>query len=76
MLPLGKTIRVHESSLPTVYQLGSNIGLHTVPEKVILECINRGNAHHRVRRALLMHDIQHQLFTMDVRDTHVIEAIG
>jgi hypothetical protein len=67
-------VSVHD--LPSIYPAGTAVKAHADVHKVVLECVapNSRGKYHRVE--LHMSCIKREKFTLDVGNSHVIEAIG
>jgi hypothetical protein len=64
----------HIADLPSVYSKGTT--KHAEVTEVVLQCKKPGRSGGYLRETFLMEDIQNIRFTMDVGQTHVVEAIG
>lgn len=64
------------NDLPSIYPAGSSMNAHADVNKVILECLKPNHTRHFKRIELHMSCIKGEKFTLDVGNTHVIEAIG
>jgi hypothetical protein len=67
-------VSVHD--LPSVYPAGTGMKAHADVHKVIVECLVKNKNNGYIRAELLMDGIKNQKFTLDIGDSHVIEAIG
>ena len=65
---------VNVDSWPTVYP--ASVGTHGESLSVVVECKISSNKGHCVRESLPIGQIKEQKFTMDVGQSHIIEAIG
>jgi hypothetical protein len=67
-------VSVHD--LPSIYPAGTGMNAHADVHKVVMECVdsNVKGTHHRIE--LHMSCIKRDKFTLDVGNSHVIEAIG
>ena len=69
-----KELPVHVDSWPTVYS--ASVDTHGESLAVVVECKIRSRSGHYIRQSLPIDQIGKQKFTMDVGQSHVIEAIG
>jgi hypothetical protein len=69
-------IFAHINDLPSIYPAGVGMNAHADVHKFVLECMtaNHKGQHHRVD--LHMSCIKGEKLTLDIGNTHVIEAIG
>lgn len=67
-------VSVHD--LPSVYPAGTGMKAHADVYKVLVENLELNRKGSYSRAELLMDGIKKQKFTLDVGNTHVIEAIG
>jgi hypothetical protein len=69
-------IYVHVNDLPSIYPAGTGMYAHADVHRVVLECTKPNHDNKRHRIDLHMSCIKRDKFTVDVGNTHVIEAIG
>jgi len=59
-----------------VYPSGTDSEAHANIHSIVLECLTKGRHGGYVRDELPMNMVKNVKFTLDLRDTHVVEAIG
>jgi hypothetical protein len=69
-------LRVSVHDLPSVYPAGTGMKAHADVHKVVVESLEQNSRNGCSRVELLMDGIKKQKFTLDVGNTHVVEAIG
>jgi hypothetical protein len=69
-------LKVNAQSLPSVYPSGTSTKAHADVHQIIFENVKERSEGGFLRDALFMSMIKKERFTLNVGNTHVLEAIG